>query len=630
MKHKIISFSLLFFSVCIFTIVMASDMKADKVSDVLYKSVEPSVKVWIFFSDKDVNSSKDVKAFLSKSEYITKRAADRRKKRGAELYTLQDVPVSSKYIEKLASAGIKIENRSKWLNAVTARVDKSQLEILRSLDFVKKVSPVSTSKTAPSLPELKSAYDRGASKADSVEDKYNYGSSYEQISQLGINKLHNIGYTGRGVLIAIFDTGVKLVRETDEDGYVDRPTHLSLKDVSILHTYDFIADTDYIGMYDGSSEELIQLDHGTKILSLVGGYRNAELVSPAFGADFIIAKTEIVDTEIIAEEDNWIRAAEWAESLGTDIISSSLGYKEWYPYSMLTGDSANITKAANIAASKGVLVLNSIGNLSNTSVDRADTMISAPADGYGVFTVGGVDNYNMYATVAATGPTYDVLSDSTGQTVRYKPEICALAEYPYACKTDNDSMYGYVSGTSASVAITAGGCALLMQIHPSWTADMVKEAVMNTAYAPYSALVPDTALMEVPNYTVGYGIADFYKAAFYADTSDIVEIEQDAVLSPYPNPYSLSKNSSVVLPFKLNMKIRNLFLTIMTLDGRIVFEDEKNSSSERLLPGLYDTKENAFTWNGRNSGGQQVKPGLYLIMLDSGFNKSYTKLMIIP
>jgi len=169
-----------------------------------------------------------------------------------------------------------------------------------------------------------------------------------------------------------------------------------------------------------------------------------------------------------------------------------------------------------------------------------------------------------------------------------------------------------------------------MQIHPTWSAEKIKEAVINTAYAPYSTLIPDTTLMTVPNYYVGYGIPDFYKAAFYDDTNDINEISKDRVLPVYPNPFSLSKNSSVVIPFELNMKIRNLFLTIITLDGRIVYEGEKETAVDRLLPGLYDSREKAFVWDGKNMDGKQVKPGIYIVMLDSGFNKSFTKISIIP
>ncbi len=607
-------------------------------------------KVWIFFKDKGPTAKSDEFFKLNKN-YITDESKERRREKGKSLQTLMDIPVNETYISELKKLNISVVNKSKWLNAVTAYISKKEETEIKKLNFVSKIQKVAIGVSdIDMLPVEKSILEKKNAFADSVVDLYYYGPNSEnQIKIMNVNKLHNMGYTGKGVRIALFDTGLLMTREVD---VIDNsatppettwtapvPRHSALEDVNIITSYDFVKNYPFAGITEGgASDEVRQLDHGTKMLALIAGYASGEIVSPAFGADFLIAKTEIVDSEIVSEEDNWIRAVEWADSLGADIISSSLGYKEWYPYSVMTGDSTNISKIANIASdSFGILVVNSIGNIKNIDVDSPDTMIVAPADAFSVLAVGGVDDNKLHSTVSATGPTYDVLIDTLGLNVRYKPDICALAEWPYTV-TDSAEGFNYTLGTSGAAALIAGGSALILQAHPNWSPDFVRNALYNTAYAPFESTEPETTYYKTPNQTVGYGIADFYSAVMFADTDEVFEIEKNQLLPPFPNPFSLS-SGNIVIPFELKRTISNLMLYIYTIDGRLVYYSKKSN----LLPGIYDTRENAFMWNGIPSldgysfsgytntvGTERVKPGVYIVMLETGFEKTLKKISIIP
>lgn len=586
--------------------------------------------VWILFTDKGIFSQSEADAYLSKHQLITERSYERRVLRGEHTADFYDIPVYRKYIEILQSMGIDIRQQSKWLNGVSAYIDMQSITNIAELDFVYAITPMAVSRESRLLEQT----DKEETKAvmDTVDNKYNYGTAGDfQIEQIYVNRLHNMGYTGKGVIIALFDTGVKVRKVEDGDDYYYQGRHKAFDKLNILYTYSFVDDTEFVGMLEITDDELYKVDHGTKMLGLLGGYYAGELISPAFGADYMLFETEDPTQEITSEEDNWIRAAEVADSLGADIISSSLGYKDWYPYSYMTGDSCLITKAANIASSKGIVVVNSIGNITG-GIDRPDTSIIAPADGFSVIAVGGIDDYNLFSEISASGPPYDkyeYLSDSTLNpdtlpfdldTFRIKPDISALAEFPYTVVADDDSAYNFVGGTSGATALIAGGVALLLQAHPDWTPDMIKEALQQTSYAPYISVI-DSSLWAMPNDTVGYGIADFYSAVMYADTDEIISIEGDKLLPPYPNPYS---SGTMHIPFQLINRVLYLSLKVYTMDGKTVYEAEKNN----VLPGVY-TDDESFIWDGRNLDGIPVSPGVYIIMLDSHFEKDIKKISII-
>lgn len=602
----------------------------ERIHDAILNEAGPQ-HVWILFTDKGIFSKSEEDTYIAAHKHlVTQRSIQRRVLRGDNIYDFNDIPVKEKYIKELESMGIEIRQQSKWLNGVSAFLDMEQINAIAQLDFVYSVMPMAVSRKSMELPKTDVKMQKEV--MDTVINKYNYGPAGDfQIEQIFVNRLHNMGYTGKGVIIALFDTGVKVRKVEDGDGYYYQGRHKAFDKLNILYTYSFVDDTDYVGMLEITDDELYKVDHGTKMLGLLGGYYSGELISPAFGADYMLFETEDPTQEITSEEDNWIRAAEVADSMGADIISSSLGYKDWYPYSYMTGDSCLITKAANIASSKGIVVVNSIGNITY-GIDRPDTSIIAPADGYGVIAVGGVDDYNLFSEISATGPPYDkhlYLADSTINadtlpfdldTFRIKPDINALAEFPYTVVADDDSAYNFVGGTSGATALISGGIALLLQAHPDWTPLMIKEALQQSSYSPYKSVI-DSSLWSMPNDTVGYGIADFYSAVMYADTDEIISIEGDKLLPPYPNPFS---SGSMHIPFQLINRVLFLSIKVYTMDGKTVYEAEKTN----MLPGVY-TGEEAFIWDGMNSEGNPVAPGIYMIMLNSHFEKDFKKISII-
>jgi len=276
-----------------------------------------------------------------------------------------------------------------------------------------------------------------------VNDLTQYFKIVFHIQILNIPPIHDYGYDGSGVLIAVFDTGFN----TD---------HPAFDKIQILDAYDFVEEDADPYLFGPDA-------HGTQVLSVLGGYFPGELIGPAHGSSFLLARTENTASETPAEEDNWIAAMEWADSLGADIISASLNYLDFdgtandYPYSALDGNTATITQAANIAASRGILVVNSIGN-----EGPADSSLWTPADSPHVLSVGAVTPSREIASFSGRGPTAD------GRT---KPDVVAMGTSVYMML--NDDRFRTGQGTSYSTPQIAGLAALLLQSHPTLMPDSV-------------------------------------------------------------------------------------------------------------------------------------------------------------
>ncbi len=234
-----------------------------------------------------------------------KSLARRQNRSSIKAVSWYDYPVNPEYIKEIEQTGVRIRNTSRWLNAVSVTADENTIDNISRLPFVKKIKRVS-SFTDP--------IDVGRQPVNRTgkTSLYDYGPSYNQIGIIGVDSLHDAGYSGAGVLIGILDTGFDT-------------SHISFSNIvaenRIAATYDFInGDPD---VADGPD---IQRNHGTQVFSAMAGFDEGSLIGPAFGAEFVLAKTEIISEEIQAEEDNWVAAAEWMDSIGVDIISSSLGY----------------------------------------------------------------------------------------------------------------------------------------------------------------------------------------------------------------------------------------------------------------------------------------------------------------
>ncbi|EAL63278.1 hypothetical protein DDB_G0288363 [Dictyostelium discoideum AX4] len=284
-------------------------------------------------------------------------------------------------------------------------------------------------------------------------DKSFYGESFQGISQTSIDKLQRLGYDGYGLKIIVMDTGF----------YKD---HDAFKHLKIIGEHNFIDNTNDTQEDPVENEDprYSQNFHGTATLSVLGGFIPGKLVGAAYNASYLLAKTEIVEGEdTVIEEDNWIAALEWGEKLGASIISSSLSY-QLYNYPEMNGKDSHLTKAANLAIYKGMIVVNSMGN-------KDYSIFGAPADGENVISVGAVDSSGRYAPFSSIGPTADG---------RIKPDIMALGVGYYIALSTSRSSFSSVDGTSFACPLVASGIALLMQAHPDWNTQQIYQAVLST------------------------------------------------------------------------------------------------------------------------------------------------------
>jgi len=454
----------------------------------LTNSDQETKKVWIFFKDKgfndQINHEHSLKAMAVK---LTPRSLERRKKvlKGDNLFTFEDIPVFEDYVEQVKQIGVKIRTRSRWLNAISIEANSEQIEKIRDLSFVKEFKNVAAFKRNDpwKIQEMQSPpYLTKSVNSYNID----YGLSFDQLQNIRVPEVHQKGLSGKGVLICIMDAGF-------------HKDHEVFQHINIVAERDFIFNDDDTQIdpnnpFDSSDS------HGTITWSNLAGFKEGKLIGPAFGADFLLAKTEYTISETRVEEDYWVAAAEWADSLGAQIISSSLGYLDWYTYEDLDGNTATITKAADRAVKLGIVVVTSAGNWRTTDWGH----INPPADGDSVIAVGAFDFYtNEIAFFSSPGPTFDG---------RIKPEVCAGGANNYSADNRGISSYLRAAGTSVSCPLVAGVAALVLEQHPNWTPMDVRNALMYTA-----------SQYEHPDNDLGWGVIDAYDAIF--DTAVIISVK---------------------------------------------------------------------------------------------------------
>jgi len=450
------------------------------------------VALWVFFTDKGALPAGQVEVGISEAAGKFTPAAVRRRlaARPSRPFDEKDLPVYRPYVKALEENGVEFRAFSRWLNAVSVLVDRTQLERIQAHPFVGSIRRVSGSAEGP-MPNMEGA-------ARSFAPQGFYGESYRQLEQIQAIDLHNAGYTGDGVIVAIFDTGFWR-------------THESLTGVNVIAEWDFINDD---GVTENEPGDLsYQHNHGTMCLSLLAGYTPNVLIGCAYDAEYLIAKTEDMSQEAPIEEDWWIEAAEWADSLGAQIISSSLCYNDWYTYEDMDGETAPITICADQAAANGIVVVNAAGN----SGASAWKYILAPADGDSVITAGAIDSLGNRAYFSSQGPTYDG---------RIKPTIMAHGQATYVADPASETDYLRGNGTSFACPLAAGALALVLEKNPTWTAREVLDAIKATGTR---ASDPDTLY--------GWGILQALDASDYVPFSGIsADVQVMPGLRVYPNP----------------------------------------------------------------------------------------------
>ncbi len=442
-------------------------------------------KYWVFFTDKNQSLAKmDIGPETSRTLGISHRAEARRRKvlAPSNIVNNRDLPVRTDYKSELNRLGVRIVGESRWLNGVSAHIVSDRIEAVYNLPFVRSIQRVRHLKQKPvgreSIPpQMK------ASRFSQTSHLLDYGLGYDQVSQIHVPEVHDLGIDGRGVLIGVIDTGFD---------HANRPI---FAEMDILSEYDFHWGDEITANED--NDPSTQHNHGTEVLSVVGGYLPGALIGPAYRSTFALAKTEWVPTSDLAiEEDHWIMAIEWLENHGADIVTSSVSYvrfldKTDYTQDDLDGDTGLVTIAADIAAGKGVVVLNSAGNKDFWST------INFPADGDSVIAVGAVSNNGILASFSSEGPTADG---------RIKPDVMAMGVGVVAINPSSKlgNEFLFTNGTSFSTPLAAGVCALILEAHPELGPMDVREALRETAHQSDS-----------PNNQFGWGIINAYEAVFY-------------------------------------------------------------------------------------------------------------------
>jgi subtilisin family serine protease len=440
--------------------------------------------VWVYFRDKGEQDEAGLQRALAETrQTLGVRCQWRRSKMRTpdSLIDYEDLPLDSSYTEKVRTLVPRIRTISRWLNAVSVEAAPDRIQDLAALDCVADLDIVRGFKRGESIDSPGAEGIQAAAALNPI-----YGSAYAQLNQIGVPQLQRQGLSGRGVLVCIMDVGF-------------RKSHEVFQLAHRIAEWDFVFGDGDVQQNTADSNDYSDA-HGTATWSLLGGFQFGQMVGPAFGADFILAKTEDDRSETPIEEDFWAAGIEWAESLGAEVVSSSLGYTDWYQFKDMDGKTAVTTKAANRATSLGVVVVNAAGNERGNSWGH----IIAPADGYDVIAVGAVDSSNQISSFSSPGPTSDG---------RIKPEVCALGVNDWVAKNRNDGsdFYARGSGTSYATPLVAGVAALLLEAHRDWTPRQVRAALMNTA-----------SNATAPNNDFGWGIVNAPAALAYAAASPIL------------------------------------------------------------------------------------------------------------
>lgn len=506
---------------------------------------------------------------------------------------------------------------SKWLNAVSVRCPASDRDFLSSLSFVKKVRRVASSpkreihfEAMPTMPadsgpaEKPSEYQLNMAPGDTSF----YGPTWRQLNLIQVPALHKEGVTGQGMFIGVLDTGFDL-------------RHQALKNTTVVAQWDFI-NWDSITAYEPGEDSFDQHSHGTMILGEIGGYKPGVYMGAAYGAEFALAKTEYVPSETPVEEDYWVMGLEWLDSLGVDLVTSSLGYIDWYTYEDMDGNTAVTTVVADMAVANGLSIFNAMGNGGISSYPYA----IAPADGDSVMSIGAVDSLGVLWPQSSRGPTYDG---------RIKPDVVAQGRSVYVVNPYDTTSYGRASGTSCSTPLAAGACVLVLQKNPGWNPIMLREAVRSTAT---NASSPDTA--------IGWGIV----RAQYASDYELISVDDGRTprataenvtinVTNVPNPF----NPITAIHVELQTPERTDAISGRISGGASGFSSGI-SGVMGVTAGIFDVagrclrdfgrlrlEGNSCTvlWDGCDGSGKPLPSGVYLFTVTAGEASRTRKLVLL-
>lgn len=524
-------------------------------------------KYWVEFIDKQNTPF----SLNNASEFLSQRAIERRAIQGIPIQQ-SDLPVDPDYIAQVLALGeMELINTSKWFNAiVVAPADSTILEQVAQLPFVGNVR----STVAMGHEELPRLNERPT---DGSRDFETYGAALNQISMLNGHLLHEAGFTGEGLRIGVMDGGFADADEME----AFQPL---IADGRLIGTYDFV---------NGQEDVFHSSSHGTLVWSSMASFWPDSIIGSAYAAEYMLFLTENVASEFQLEEINWVAAAEMADSAGVDVLNTSLGYTAFddstqsYTYADMDGQTTYISRAGNIAARKGMLVINSAGN--SGAPWNPWHYIGAPADADSVLAIGAVGPDSVLAVFSSRGPSFDG---------RVKPNVCAQGFQTVLAFGSNE--VGTGNGTSFSSPVLSGLAACLWQTNPSATNMQVFSAIEQSAH-----------LYNNPNDSLGYGLPNFFIAQ--AILNDLVLGSMDSIyngmeINAFPNPFFDDRIEILVSDSKGGTADCRIF----DIRGREVYANSFNVESGRSIIDLSD----AFSsWS----------IGVYLVQLELNDQKDLVK-----
>ncbi|HNS30040.1 MAG TPA: S8 family serine peptidase [Tenuifilaceae bacterium] len=499
--------------------------------------------------------------------YLSQRSIERRNRQGIEIIE-RDLPVSPDYIEQVEQTGAKVLYPLKWFNGVVVEVYSQQMvEDIQSIDPVVAVEQIYKSGVkASQLPE--DEFYPVYSKKSDPKDYYSYGSSATQVKMLNGHALHNLGYRGKGMRIAVLDAGFYHVNSL--------PAFDSLNaEGRIVLTRDFV---------NPNADIYQEHTHGMIVLSAMAGNIPGQLIGTAPEAEYVLIRTEDGSLEQIIEEYNWAAGAELADSLGVDVINSSLGYYAFdadyqnHTYDDMNGETTPASRVANFAAAVGMLVVSSAGNEGNNAWQH----IITPSDGLFCLGVGAVDGNGNYVSFSSIGPSADG---------RVKPDVAAMGSRTVVQGTDGQ--IATANGTSLSAPIISGLAACLWQALKNETVNGIRYRIH------YSS-----SCYNNPNNLIGYGIPNFFNAMYPLSVPVNNKMNQ---LKVFPNPSSGKITLSLPMQFQAEYS-----LCISSSFGEVVY-------SGKVTP-------QASLYSLNLPGG--LASGIYLVKLSSKEDTMFGKIIL--
>ncbi|MPM59924.1 hypothetical protein SDC9_106770 [bioreactor metagenome] len=475
-----------------------------------------------------------------------------------------DLPVNPSYITQIADLGINVHSRSKWMNGITVLLaDSSRMSLVRALPFVSQVQY--TGKKITQLPSP-------AAKSKFHADSLNYGAASGQVNLLNGEALHEQGCTGSGIIIGVLDAGFRNVNTNHAFDSLRMQNRL-LGAVSII---------------DPSINVYNEDDHGANVLSIMTGNLPGQYLGVAPHASYWLIQTEFVPTEYLVETDFWVRGIEFADSVGVDIINSSLGYSEFddssmnFTYADMNGNVSRASRAAHMASQKGIVVCVSAGN----EGAKPWKYISSPADADGILTVGAVTAAGTPSTFSSFGPSSDN---------RVKPEVCATGTATALVNPAGSIVYG--NGTSFSSPVIAGLTACYIQLFKTLSNYSVNNLRQN--------IFESASLFEHPDNHMGYGLPDFQSVILNTPTNSTLAYKENELFKSYYH----QPTRQLCIVINPQTTGNDCHLEIFSISGKLIHRE--------LLTRTLNYVDFA-----------PIAPGIYITQLSSKTSSQQTKIII--